>query len=273
MTDLGQARQFAQTMTRLGEAHGVRAAAMITAMDTPLGRAVGNAVEVREALDVLGGCGPGDVRDLVIAGAEAMLRLAGIGGDPAEALAGGWALDKFRDMIRGPGKRPQPAARTRPDAGNRRRVARRVVRRLDARAAGMASWRLGAGRSRPCGTVRAAAGVICRAKPGERVVTGQPIVELRGGDPARLEAAEAELAGAIGIGDYPPPARPLVLERAGLLSRAAEKFRRRRLAVRTRAPRPVRTRASSASRVRVQARGIARRQLTRLTGEAVRSLT
>jgi thymidine phosphorylase len=91
MTDLGQARQFAQTMTRLGEAHGVRTAAMITAMDTPLGRAVGNAVEVREALDILGGCGPGDVRDLVIARAEAMLRLAGIGGDPAEALAGGWA--------------------------------------------------------------------------------------------------------------------------------------------------------------------------------------
>jgi thymidine phosphorylase len=69
----------------------------------------------------------------------------------------------------------------------------------------MASWRLGAGRSRPCGTVPAAAGVICRAKPGKRVVTGQPIVELRGGDPARLEAAEAELAGAIGIGDDPRP--------------------------------------------------------------------
>ena len=111
MADLGQARQFAQTMARLGEAHGVRTAAMITAMDTPLGRAVGNAVEVREALDVLGECGPGDVRDLVIAGAEAMLRLAGIG-DPAEALTGGRALDKFGDMIRAPGRRPQPAAHT-----------------------------------------------------------------------------------------------------------------------------------------------------------------
>ena len=64
----------------------------------------------------------------------------------------------------------------------------------------------------------APAGVICRAKLDERGVTGQPIVELRGGDPARLEAAEAELAGAIGIGDDPPPARPLILERAGLLS-------------------------------------------------------
>jgi thymidine phosphorylase len=81
---------------------------MITAMDTPLGRAVGNAVEVREALDVLGGCGPGDVRDLVIARAEAMLRLAGIGGDPAEALAGGRALGKFRDMIRAQGSDLRP---------------------------------------------------------------------------------------------------------------------------------------------------------------------
>lgn len=83
MTDLGQARQFAQTMTRLGEAHGVRIVAMITAMDTPLGRASGNAVALREALDVLSGCGPGDVRDLAIAEAEAMLPLAGVGDDPA----------------------------------------------------------------------------------------------------------------------------------------------------------------------------------------------
>ena len=90
-----------------------------------------------------------------------------------------------------------------------------MVRRLDARAVGMASWRLGAGRSRPGEAVSAAAGVICQAKPGERVVTGQPIVELRGDDPARLEAAQAELAEAIDIGDDPPPDSPLVLERIG----------------------------------------------------------
>jgi thymidine phosphorylase len=216
MTDLGQARQLAQTMTKLGEAHGVRTAAMITAMDTPLGRAVGNAVEVTEALDVLGGGGPDDVRDLSIAEAEAMLRLAGIDGDPAKALADGRALDKFHDIIRAQGgDLSQPLA---PGQVLGTVTAWRdgVVRRLDARAAGMASWRLGAGRSRPGEAVSAAAGVICQAKPGERVVTGQTIVELRGDDPARLDAALAELDGAIEIGDDPPPATPLVIERIGL---------------------------------------------------------
>jgi thymidine phosphorylase len=215
MTDLGQARQLAQTMTQLGQAHGVRTAAMITAMDTPLGRAVGNAVEVQEALDVLGGGGPDDVRDLAIAEAEAMLRLAGIDADPAKALADGRALDKFHEMIRAQGgDLSQPLAQGR-TLGTVNAWRDGVVRRLDARAAGMASWRLGAGRSRPGESVSAAAGVICRAKPGEHVVTGQPIVELRGDDPARLEPARAELAGAIEIGDDPPPARPLVLERIG----------------------------------------------------------
>jgi thymidine phosphorylase len=216
MTDLGQARLLGQTMTRLGEAHGVRTAAMLTAMDTPLGRAVGNAVEVREALDVLGGGGPDDVRDLSVAEAEAMLRLAGVDGDPAKALADGRALDKFRDMIRAQGgdlSKPLPDGQT---LGTVTAWQDGIVRRLDARAAGMAAWRLGAGRSRPGEAVSAAAGIICLAKPGERVVRGQPIVELRGDDPARLDAAKAELAGAIEIGDDPRPPTSLVLERIGI---------------------------------------------------------
>ena len=106
MTDLDQARLLGSTMIGIGQAHGVRTAAMLTAMDTPLGRAVGNAVEVAEALDVLGGGGPDDVRDLSVAEAEAMLRLAGLDGDPAKALADGRALDKFREMIRAQGGDP-----------------------------------------------------------------------------------------------------------------------------------------------------------------------
>jgi thymidine phosphorylase len=215
MTDLGQARQLGQTMTQIGEAHGVRTAAMLTAMDTPLGRAVGNAIEVQEALDVLGGGGPDDVRDLAVAEAEAMLQLAGIGGDPAQALADGRALDKFRDMIRAQGgdlSQPLALGQT---LGTVTAWRDGFVRRLDALAVGMASWRLGAGRSRPGEQVSAAAGVICAAKPGEAVVTGQPIVELRGDDPSRLEAARAELAGAIEIGDAPPSAAPLIIERIG----------------------------------------------------------
>jgi hypothetical protein len=99
--------------------------------------------------------------------------------------------------------------------------------------------------------VPAAAGAICQAKPGKRVVTGQPIVELRSGDPARLEAAEAELAGAIGIGDDPPPARPLVLERAGLPSRAAEEFP----APQTRRTDPSTTARSEEGLVRIEGQG------------------
>jgi thymidine phosphorylase len=215
MTDPGQARLLAQTMIRLGEAHGVRTAAMITAMDTPLGRAVGNAVEVQEALDVLDGGGPEDVRDLAVAEAEAMLRLAGVSGDPAKALADGRALEKFHAIIQAQGgDLSQPLAQGQ-TLGTVSAWRDGVVRRLDARAVGMASWRLGAGRSRPGETVSAAAGVICRAKPGEHVVAGQPIAELHGDYPERLEAAQAELAGAIEIGDDPPSATPLILERIG----------------------------------------------------------
>ena len=215
MTDLGRARRLAQTMVELGEARGVRTAAMITAMDTPLGRAVGNAVEVQEALDVLGGGGPRDVRDLVLAEAEAMLRLAGIGGDPAAALDDGRALRRFQDMVTAQGgdlDQPLPRGQL---LGTVPAERDGVLRRLDARAVGMAAWRLGAGRSRPGEAVSAAAGIMCLAKPGDRVTHGQPIADLWGDDPWRLDTARAELAGAIEIGDDPPPAQPLVIERIG----------------------------------------------------------
>jgi thymidine phosphorylase len=215
MTDLGQARLLGSTMIGIGQAHGVRTAAMLTAMDTPLGRAVGNAIEVAEALDVLGGGGPDDVRDLSVAEAEAMLRLAGVDGDPAKALADGRALDKFREMIRAQGGDPDQPLPASPVLGVVAAPRDGIVRRLDAYAVGMASWRLGAGRSRPGEAVSAAAGVMCLAKPGEPVTKGQPVVELHGDDPSRLDAARAELAAAIDIGDEPPPASPLILERMG----------------------------------------------------------
>ncbi len=215
MTDVAQARLLAAAMIDIGTAHGVRTAAMLTAMDRPLGRAVGNAVEVAEALDVLGGGGPDDVRDLSVAEASAMLKLAGLDGDPAAALDDGRALDKFREMIRAQGGDPDQPLPASPVLGVVTAPRDGFVRRLDAYAAGMASWRLGAGRSRPGEAVSAAAGVICLAKPGERVTAGQPVVELHGDDPGRLGAARAELAGAIDIGDEPPPASPLIIERIG----------------------------------------------------------
>jgi thymidine phosphorylase len=165
---------------------------------------------------VLGGGGPADVRDLSVAEAEAMLQLAGIDGDPGKALDDGRALDKFREMIRAQGGDPDKPLPASPVLGVVPAPRDGIVRRLDAYAVGMASWRLGAGRSRPGEAVSAAAGVMCRAKPGESVTKGQPIVELCGDDPSRLDAARAELAGAIDIGDEPPPASPLILERIGL---------------------------------------------------------
>jgi len=215
MTDLDQAQLLGETMIGLGEAHGVRTAAMLTAMDTPLGRAVGNAVEVAEALDVLAGGGPDDVRELSVAEAEAMLRLAGIDGDPAQALDDGRALNKFREMIRAQGGDPDAPLPASPVLGVVTAPRDGIVRRLDALAVGMASWRLGAGRSRPGESVSAAAGVLCRAKPGETVTKGQPILELLGDDPSRLDAARAELNNAIEIADDPPVPAPLILKRIG----------------------------------------------------------
>jgi thymidine phosphorylase len=215
MTDADRARRLGSVMIEIGAAHGVRTAAMLTAMDTPLGRAVGNAVEVAEALDVLGGGGPADVRDLAVAEAEAMLALAGVDGDPAGALADGRALAKFREMIRAQGGDPDQPLPASPVLDVVPAPRDGIVRRLDAYAVGMASWRLGAGRSRPGEAVSAAAGVMCLAKPGEPVAKGQPVVELRGEDPARLDAARAELASAIDIADEPPPASPLIIERIG----------------------------------------------------------
>jgi thymidine phosphorylase len=215
MTDVAQARLLAAAMIAIGTAHGVRTAAMLTAMDRPLGRAVGNAVEVAEALDVLGGSGPDDVRDLSVAEASAMLKLAGLDGDPAAALDDGRALGKFREMIRAQGGDPDQPLPASPVLGVVTAPRDGFVRRLDAYAAGMASWRLGAGRSRPGEAVSAAAGVLCLAKPGEPVTKGQPVVELHGDDPGRLGAARAELAGAIDIGDEPPAVSPLIIERIG----------------------------------------------------------
>ena len=218
MTDLARARELAQTMISIGEAHGVRAAALLTSMDAPLGRAVGNAVEVAEALDVLGGGGPRDVRELAVAEASAMLDLAGLDGSPGAveaALDDGRALATFRAMVRAQGGDPDAPLPVGPVLGVATAARDGFVRRLDARAVGMAAWRLGAGRSRPGEEVSAAAGAVCLARPGDFVQAGQPVVELRGADQDRCGAALAELSAAIGIGDEPPPVAPLIIDRIG----------------------------------------------------------
>jgi thymidine phosphorylase len=148
LPEVDRARRLAETMVGLGEAHGVRTVALLTDMDAPLGRAAGNGLEVAEAVDVLRGGGPADLVEVTLALAREMVALTGLPGDPADALADGRALAVWEAMIRAQGGDPgAPLA----EAPARHTVAAPVggyLRRLDARAVGVAVWRLGAGRSR-----------------------------------------------------------------------------------------------------------------------------
>jgi thymidine phosphorylase len=209
------ARLLAQTMVTLGEENGVRTAALLTRMDTPLGRAVGNAVEVEEAVATLSGQGPPDLVGVVLALAAEMLRLAGVDGDPAAALADGSALSRYRAMIAAQGGDPDAAL---PVARHIRTLAAPstgFLVRLDARGTGNAAWRLGAGRARKEDPVSAAAGVLCLAKPGDWVEEEQPLLELRTDDESRFDAALAALGDAIEIGQDGPADQPLIIDRVG----------------------------------------------------------
>ncbi|AZI58581.1 thymidine phosphorylase [Nakamurella antarctica] len=194
-----QATELAKTMVTLGSAHGVRTTALLTDMSTPLGCAVGNAIEVTEAVEVLAGGGPPDVVELTLSLAREMLSLAGIDTDPAEVLASGAAMDSWRQMISGQGADPDfvfPAPREThlvcaESAG--------LVTRMDALAVGVSAWRLGAGRARKEERVQAAAGIMCLVKPGVEVAVGQPIFELRTDTPERFADALSELADAVTI--------------------------------------------------------------------------
>jgi thymidine phosphorylase len=230
MRDLDEARRLAQTMVTLGTEYGVRTRALLTRMDTPLGRAVGNAVEVQEAVDTLRGDGPPDLVEVTVELARQMLALAGIsagqpqagaqgpgaqGPDPAAALADGRALARFRAMIVAQGGDPDAAL---PVAAHTQLVhapATGWLRRLDARGVGDAAWLLGAGRAAKEDPVSPSAGVICLAKQGDRVTAGQPLLELRADDAGAFGRAVEALAGAVEIGPERPPDTPLVIERIG----------------------------------------------------------
>jgi thymidine phosphorylase len=212
MSDLGQARTLAETMVQLGQANGVRTSALITAMDTPLGRAAGNAVEVEESLEVLQGGGPEDLVTLTHALAREMLALAGVDADADAARHDGRALATWRAMVAAQGGDPDAALPQATDHRAIRAPQSGYVTRLDARAVGNAAWRLGAGRARKEDIVSKTAGIWCRAKPGEWVEEGQPVVELAIDDPARVPAALDALTGAFDIGPEPPPTRDLIID-------------------------------------------------------------
>jgi pyrimidine-nucleoside phosphorylase len=219
MRTVEDARRLAEAMRGLGEEAGIDVVCLVTDMEQPLGRAVGNALEVREAYETLAGGGPSDFRELVVVAATQLLTLSDLGLDEesarervTRALAGGSALEAYGRWIRAQGGDPDPSLL--PRANVVREVPAQVagfVRELRAREVAAVAMALGAGRERKEDPVDHAVGVICLAKRGDRVEHGEPLAEIHARDEAAAEAAEAALRGAYEIGDEPEP-RLLLLD-------------------------------------------------------------
>ncbi|BBY04539.1 thymidine phosphorylase [Mycobacterium seoulense] len=214
MASEAASRELAHTMVELGAAHGVPTRALLTDMNAPLGATVGNALEVTESLEVLAGGGPPDVVALTLRLAAEMLELAGLDGrDPADTLSDGTAMDRFRRMIAAQGgdlSVPLPIG-AHSDTVTAARGG--TMGDIDAMAVGLAAWRLGAGRSRPGERVQAGAGIRIHRRPGQPVAAGAPLFTLYTDTPERFGAALAELNGGYSVGDAPPAARPLIIDR------------------------------------------------------------
>ncbi|MEV4758066.1 thymidine phosphorylase [Micromonospora sp. NPDC049559] len=214
MKSLETARELARTMVELGTAHDVRTVALLTDMSTPLGRTVGNAVEVAESVQVLSGGGPADVVELTLTLAREMLDAAGLpDADPERALRDGRAMDVWRSMIRAQGGDPEAPLPVAKETEIVRADRDGFVAGLDAYAIGIAAWRLGAGRARKEDPVSAAAGVVLHRRPGDPVRAGDPLYELRADDAERIPAARAAAEAGVSISATPPAATPLVIER------------------------------------------------------------
>jgi thymidine phosphorylase len=221
MKDLATARELAQTMVDLGGDAGVTTSALLTDMDTPLGRGIGNALEVTESVEVLAGGGPADVVEVTLALAREMLARAGLDGkDPADALADGSAMDVWRRMISAQHGDPDAPLPTAVHSQDVVADADGVVARMDALGVGIAAWRLGAGRASLEDRIQPGAGVFIHKQLGEAVRAGEPILTLHTDDDARFARAHAALAeacegaGALEVAATAPERR-LVLDRIG----------------------------------------------------------
>ncbi len=218
MSDPAKAAELAHVMVGLGKRAGVKTIALVTAMDVPLGLTAGNALEVRESVEVLSGGGPSDIVELTVLLAREMLEIAGIKTiDPAQALKNGKAMDVWRRMISAQGGDPDaklPVAKenlvvTAHSSG--------TVLAMDAMAVGLGAWRLGAGRTRQGEAVQAGAGIEIHAKPGESIKAGAPLFTLHTDTPAAFVRAQEALIDSVTIGDLPTNGKidrlPLVIER------------------------------------------------------------
>ena len=216
MKDVDSAKELAETMVGLGTDAGVTTVALLTNMQVPLGLTAGNALEVRESVEVLEGGGPEDVVELTIELAREMLKAAGKEDiDPADALADGRAMDVWRAMISAQGGDPDAELPTAKETHDVLAPADGLLTQLDAYQVGLAAWRLGAGRARKEDPVEAAAGVVMHAKPGATVRSGEPLLTLHTDTPERFERALEALDGAFTIGPEGsrPDLLPLVIDR------------------------------------------------------------
>lgn len=214
MKEESQAKLLARTMVDLGSDAGVATRALLTRMDVPLGCCVGNAIEVEEALETLGGGGPADLRELTVALAREMLEMAGLPeADPATALDNGQAMDSYRAMIRAQGgdpAAPLPQAR---ESAQLKASQSGFVADIDAMEVGVAAWRAGAGRDRPGADISLGAGVRIHRQVGQEIMAGDVLFTVYADKSARLERAMDTLASAATITVEAPLPQALVLDR------------------------------------------------------------
>jgi pyrimidine-nucleoside phosphorylase len=212
MKTLPQARELAQSITRVGTLNGLKVQAIITNMDAPLGQAVGNALEVVESIEALKGGGPADLRELCLSFAAAMLDQAGIpdGAERArKAFDSGAALEKFRELIAAQGGDPSvvddpsrlPQARSRGVI-----VAEKsgFIAEIDAEQVGIAALELGAGRVKAEDCIDPSVGILVFKKPGDKVRVGEAVFEIHH-NAKGLAAATARLNSCVAIADDPSP--------------------------------------------------------------------
>jgi thymidine phosphorylase len=210
---IDRARELATAMVSLGSSHGVATVAQLTSMDQPIGRAVGNALEVTESVEILHGRGPLDVRELTLGLARTMLELVGIREDPGAKLDDGSAYEVYRQMITAQGGDPDATLEVAefkdvvlsPQDG--------IVQSVDALNVGVTAWRLGAGRARKEDPVSAGAGVMCLVREGDYVEAGQPLFELFADDDDHLASGRESIAHAVTLGEEPARAGRILLEK------------------------------------------------------------
>jgi len=216
MSDPEKAKELASVMVELGKRAGVNTRALVTAMDVPLGLTAGNALEVRESIEVLSGGGPADVVELTLILAREMLDAAKVSGkDPEVALKDGSAMDRWRKMVKAQGGDPDAPLPTAKEKLVITAEKSGTISSMDALKVGVSAWRLGAGRARQGEAVQAGAGIEIHAKPGEKITSGSALFTLHSDDSERFERAKQALEGAVRISEKGEVAErlPLVITR------------------------------------------------------------